>query len=165
MKQMNFAKTLISICAAFFCALLLLPHTAMAGECYTPDEFEAEQGLRLHTDLEVIALTCKMDGYRRQLMTMQSQFTKKYLQQIRKWENTIARVYASTGGSRNEVIDNFRTSLANQKSHEASKINPRQFCIKYANWVPAVLAWSPEQVLNYVRTPDSERTSRKPLCQ
>ncbi len=160
MKQKNF----IGICAAFFCALLLLPHSVSAGECYTADEFEAEQGLRLHTDMEVIALTCKMDGYRRQLMAMHTTFTKKYLTQIRKWENTIARVYASSGGSRNEVIDNFRTALANQKSHEASTINPRQFCIKYANWVPAVLAWSPEQVLNYVRTPDSERPTKKPPC-
>lgn len=161
MKQKNF----MGVCAAFFCALVLFPIMAHAGECYTPDEFEAEQGLRLHTDLEVIMLTCKFDGYRRPLKDSYAVFLKKYTAQIRKWENAIARIYASSGGSRNEVIDNFRTALANQKSHEASTMNPRQFCIAYANWVPAVAAWSPEQVMNYVRTPDSARPSKKPLCQ
>lgn len=155
MKQM----LLIAIC------LVLFPFLAVAGECYTPEEFEAEQGLRLHTDLEVIMLTCKYDGYRRPLKDSYAVFLKKYSAQIRKWENTIARVYAATGGSRNEVIDNFRTALANQKSHESSTLTPRQFCIKYANWVPAVAAWSPDQVMVYVRTPDSERNPRKPLCQ
>lgn len=161
MKQPFF----MHICAAMFCALLVMPAIAQAGECYTPDEFEAEQGLRLHTDLEVIMLTCKYDGYRRPLKDSYAVFLKKYTAQIRKWENTIARIYASSGGSRNEVIDNFRTSLANQKSHEASSISPRQFCINYANWVPAVAAWSNEQVMNYVRTPDSARQTKKPLCQ
>lgn len=143
----------------------MMPLAAVAGECYTPDEFEAEQGLRLHTDLEVIMLTCKYDGYRRPLKDSYAIFLKKYSAQIRKWENTIARVYASSGGSRNEVIDNFRTSLANTKSHEASTISPRQFCITYANWVPAVASWAPEQVMNYIRTPDVARQTRKPLCQ
>jgi hypothetical protein len=157
-------KNNTGLCVAVFCALFLLSGMAQAGECYTPDEFEAEQGLRLHTDLEVISLTCKYDGYRRPLMNSYAVFTKKYSLQLRKWENIIARIYASSGGSRNEVIDNFRTSLANQKSHEASSLNPRQFCIAYANWVPAVAAWSPNQVMNYVRTPDAARQARKPLC-
>ena len=160
MKQKNF----IGICAAFLFALLLLPHRVVAVECYTPDELEAEQGLRLHTDLEVIMLTCKYDGYRRPLKDSYAIFLKKYSAQIRKWENTIARIYASSGGSRNEVIDNFRTALANQKSHEASTMNPRQFCIAYANWVPGVASWSQEQVMNYVRTPDSARPTKKPPC-
>jgi hypothetical protein len=151
--------------AVFVASICLLPAFAVAGECYTPEEFEAEQGLRLHTDLEVIMLTCKYDGYKRPLKDSYAVFLKKYSAQIRKWENTIARVYASTGGSRNEVIDNFRTSLANQKSHEASTMGPRPFCVAYANWVPAVAAWSGDQVLNYVRTPDNARVTRKPLCQ
>ena len=149
----------------FAALLVLVPFLAVAGECYTPEEFEAEQGLHLHTDLEVIMLTCKYDGYRRPLKDSYAVFLKKYGTQIRKWENTIARVYAASGGSRNEVIDNFRTSLANQKSGESSSMTPRQFCIKYANWVPAVAAWSPDQVMVYVRTPDAARNPRKPLCQ
>jgi hypothetical protein len=155
--------TLASLLVALF--LLVSPTDAMAAECYAPDEFEAEQGLRMHTDLEVIMLTCKYDGYRRPLKDSYAIFLKKYTPRIRKWENTIARVYASTGGSRNEVIDNFRTALANQKSHEAGIMNPRQFCIKYANWVPAVAAWSEEQVIGYIRAPDNARQTRKPLCQ
>lgn len=154
----------IGVCAVLLCSLWLAPGLLHAGECYTPMEFEAEQGLRLHTDLEVIMLTCKYDGYRRPLKNSYAVFLKKYSLQIRKWENTIAQVYASSGGSRNEVIDNFRTALANQKSHEASVMSPRQFCIAYANWVPAVASWSPEQVMNYVRTPDQARQTRKPPC-
>ncbi len=160
MKQ----KTITGMAAAFLCALFFFSGMAQAGECYTPDEFEAEQGLRLHTDLEVIMLTCKYDGYRRPLKDSYAVFLKKYSKQIHKWENTIARAYASSGGSRGEVIDNFRTSLANQKSHESSAMNPRQFCIAYANWVPAVAAWSPDQVMNYVRTPDTARQPRKQPC-
>jgi hypothetical protein len=145
-------------------ACFALPQMAVAKECYSLEEFEAEQGLRLHTDLEVIALTCKYDGYRRPLRQSYGVFVRKYSKWIKNWENVIARVYASRGGSRNEVIDNFRTSLANNKSHEASEMIPRQFCIAYANWVPAVASWSPEQVLQYVRTPDAKRPAKKPPC-
>jgi hypothetical protein len=154
----------IGLCIVLACSLWFAPRLVVAGECYTPQEFEAEQGLRLHTDLEVIMLTCKYDGYRRPLKNSYAVFLKKYSMQIRQWENMIAQVYASSGGSRGEVIDNFRTALANQKSHEAGVMSPRQFCIAYANWVPAVAAWSPEQVMNYVRTPDAARQTRKPPC-
>ncbi|NDE91322.1 MAG: hypothetical protein EB059_09365 [Alphaproteobacteria bacterium] len=154
-------KLIITLCMAL---LFLAPQLARAGECYTPDEFEAEQGLRLHTDLEVIMLTCKYDGYRKPLRDSYAVFLKKYSLQIRKWENTIARVYAATGGSRNEVIDNFRTALANQKGHESSIMGPRPFCVAYANWVLAVSTWTPQQVMSYVRTPDPARQTRKPPC-
>jgi hypothetical protein len=147
----------------FFLALLF-PMPLLAGACYTAEEFEAEQGLRLHTDMEVIMLTCKYDGYKRPLRDSYATFLKKYSKTIRKWENVIARSYAETGGSRNEVIDNFRTALANQKSHEAADLTPRQFCIKWANWMPAVAAWNQQQLLQYVHTPEPAVRPRKPPC-
>ena len=109
-------------------------------------------------------LTCKYDGYRKPLRDSYAVFLKKNSLQIRKWENIIARVYSNTGGSRNEVIDNFRTALANQKGHESSNMGPRQFCIAYANWVSVVAAWTPAQMMSYVRTPNSARQTRKPPC-
>lgn len=155
---MRILKLFLIVC------LLLAPGALTARECYVPEEYEAEQGLRLHTDLEVISLTCKYDGYRRPLRQSYGVFVKKYSKWISGWENTIARLYAYMGNSKNEVIDNFRTSLANAKGREAGTLTPRQFCLKYANWVPAVASWTPDQVKEYIRRPDPDRKTRKPLC-
>jgi hypothetical protein len=141
------------------------PVQAASNEgCYSNEEFEAEQGLRLHTDLEVVMLTCKYDGYRTPLRDHYAKFLKKNSVSIQRWEGIIARTYARAGGARNEVIDNFRTMLANQKSGEAGRITPRQFCIKYANWVPVAASWNANQVSQYIRNINPEFPPKKPLC-
>jgi hypothetical protein len=145
-------------------ALMLCSSTAFANACYSPQEFDADRGLRLHTDMEVIALTCKYGSYSKPLMPIYAQFTHKNAKTLRGWEDVVARAHPEMGRSRNEVIDNFRTALANQKGNEAARMTPRQFCIHWANFVVDVASWPMPKILDYIHQQDSARPTRKPLC-
>lgn len=137
---------------------------AHAESCYSQDEFDADRGLRLHSDVEVIMLTCRWSTRSEDLRKLYATFLKKNSGQIRKWENTIARSFASTGGSRNEVIDNFRTRLANEKAGQAAQMGPKPFCKQWADFVPFAAALTPQQLFDYIRTDDPARPTRKPKC-
>lgn len=149
---------------AFLAFFLFGAMPARAATCYTPEAFEAEQGLRLHADMEVIMLTCKYDGYKRPLSSHYTKFMKKNSRLIKGWEDIIARIFADTGSSRSEVIDNFRTYLANRRSHEASVIGARTFCVNYANFLITAGDFTPEQLMNYVRQFNPAFPPKLPPC-
>jgi hypothetical protein len=150
----------ILLVGAFFMYAL----SAHAEACYTQDQFDADRGLRMHSDVEVVMLTCRYATNGEDLRKTYAQFLKKNSAQIRKWENTIAVTFASTGGSRNEVIDNFRTRLANEKAGQAAQMRAKPFCAQWANFVPFVTNLTPPQVLEYIRAPDSARPTKRPPC-
>lgn len=143
---------------------LLISFPAHAASCYTQEGYEAEQGLRLHSDMEVVMLTCKYDGFKQPLSSHYKKFMGKYSRNIKGWEDVIARVFADTGRSRAEVIDNFRTYLANRRSHEAASIGIRNFCVKYANLLITIGNYSPQQLVAHVRQQDFEFPPKLPPC-
>jgi hypothetical protein len=143
-------------------ALLLCGHAmAQDASCYTQEQFEADRGLRLHTDVEVIMLTCRYSSHGENLQKIYAGFVRKNGKQIKNWENTIARAY---GGGRNETVDNFKTYLANQKGNESAKMGPRKFCTQWADFVPYAASLTPQQIMFYVREEDSARPTKKPHC-
>ena len=132
------------------------------GACYSDQEFEADRGLRLQTDLEVITLTCRYSSHGENLQKIYyGSFLRKHGKQVHSWENTIARVY---GGGRNETIDNFKTSLANQKGNESATMGPRKFCAQWADFVPYAASLTDAQMMYYVRQEDAARPTKKPHC-
>lgn len=133
--------------------------------CYSPQEYEADRGLRLHTDLEVITLTCKYAATTAQPLRPQyDQFVKKYGASIRTWQDVVARAYAGTGGGRDEIIDNFRTALANKKSYESASMGPKNFCAKWSDFPAFINGLQPQQVYAYLRANDASRPTKRPLC-
>lgn len=159
-------RALFSWILAFASITLFFASTAPAhaGSCYSQDEFEADRGLRLHEDVEVIMLTCRWSTRSEDLRKLYATFLQKNSGTIRKWENTIARSFASTGGSRNEVVDNFRTRLANEKAGEAAHMGPKPFCKQWADFVPYAAGLTAQQMFEYLRAEDSARPTRKPKC-
>jgi len=106
--------------------------------CYTPDEFEAEQGIRLHTELMVVGLTCQEMGPKDQpsLFAQYKMFTLKNQKQIQAWEKNLIAYYKRTvKGNPNRAFDTFRTRLANETSQRAIALTTPVFC---ADHVPVV---------------------------
>lgn len=155
----------ILILFAYFVYCAVMPMMVSAGgSCYSAKEYEADRGLRLHSDLEVIMLTCRYATDGRPLEPLYSNFVKRYNVTIHNWESVIARTYAGTGGSRDEVIDNFRTNLANQKGNEAARMGPKPFCAQWANFIPYIVSLTPQQLYTYIRQPDITRPTKRPAC-
>jgi hypothetical protein len=122
--------------AALF-ALFAMPVQAKPP-CYTPNEFEAEQGIRLHTELMVVGLTCQEMGPKDQpsLFAQYKMFTLKNQKQIQIWEKDLIAYYKRTvKGNPNRAFDTFRTRLANETSQRAIALTTPVFC---ADHVPVV---------------------------
>ncbi|MBI3419020.1 MAG: hypothetical protein HY053_02665 [Proteobacteria bacterium] len=143
---------------------LCISSSAQTGTCYSEKETEAEHGLRLHSDLEVITLTCRYSTTGVPLQKLYRGFVHRNANMIHGWENTIARAYADEGGSRNSSIDSVRTWLANQKGNESASMGPRSFCKQWADFVPYAAKLTPPQLLGYVRQEDPARPTKKPPC-
>jgi hypothetical protein len=135
-----------------------------SGGCYSQQEFEADRGLRLHADVEVITLTCKYSTRGQPLQKAYNSFVRRHSAQIRKWEMTIAGAYGGDGIGRNEAIDNFRTWLANQKSNEAATMGPRAFCKQWADFVGYANSLTDAQMMYYINESDSSRPTKRPPC-
>ncbi|MQP67815.1 hypothetical protein GE253_21055 [Niveispirillum sp. SYP-B3756] len=121
-------KRLVAMTALF--AMFAAPVQAKSP-CYTPDEFEAEQGIRLHTELMVVGLTCQEMSVKGQpsLFAQYKMFTLKNQKQIQTWENNLIAYYKRTvKGNANRAFDTFRTRLANETSQRAIALTNPVFC-------------------------------------
>ncbi len=145
--------------------LVLCAGAANAAEqCYHQEEFDADRGLRMHSDTEVILLTCRYSTKGEDLKKSYAAFLQKNSAIIHTWELVIAKKFSGTGRSRNEVIDNFRTKLANQKANEVGRMGPKPFCKEWADYLPWVSKLNAAEILQYVRASDDKRPTRLPLC-
>jgi hypothetical protein len=161
MLRKHFAAT------AALLALFAMPVQAKPP-CYTPEEFEAEQGIRLHTELMVVGLTCQEMGPKDQpsLFAQYKMFTLKNQKQIQVWEKDLIGYYKRTvKGNPNRAFDTFRTRLANETSQRAIALTTPVFC---ADHVPVVAkAMSTDiQVIRASLGPDSPgvHVAQEPRC-
>lgn len=117
--------------AAFF--LIAFTASANAAEqCYNLEQLEAEQGLRIHSELMIIALNCQHLAGGVQLNKQYEQFTRNNLGLIQGYENTMRGFFQSEGQSREGELNEFRTLLANRIANEAVRLQPNVFCKAYS---------------------------------
>ena len=127
----------------FFLLLLLsifslsyLPNVASAA-CYSAVEAEADQGLRIHSELMVIALNCQHMGVRHgeNLYTDYKEFTNKHADLFEIYEKILMKFYQAQGEGESDAeaqINTLRTTYANKISNDAAKMRPDVFCSRYA---------------------------------
>jgi hypothetical protein len=114
-----------------FAVMLLLPAGAYAAgkQCYTPEELDAEQMLRLHSELMVITVTCHQASDGEDLVPHYTHFTKANLPLIQSAEHTMAHYYrVNYGGDGLARLDKLRTELANEYGQETADISAPVFC-------------------------------------
>lgn len=136
--------------------------------CYSVAEFEAEQGVRLHTELMVVGLTCQHMDVKGEtsLFNQYKLFTLKHQAQIEQWEKALVGFYKrTTKGNATRSFDSFRTRLANETSQRAIALTTPVFCASHAPLTAKVMALSMPEI-KATLSPDSTgvRMANAPRC-
>ena len=143
-------------------ALFIMPSLAQAKSCYSQAEAEAENAIRIHSELMVIGLNCQHmtpHGWKN-LYSQYRDITNKHQSLFANYEKTLI---AANGGSERKIHD-LRTSFANQTSTDSARMRPDVFCANFAPRIPKVAQMSRQEFQNWASTSTSGR-STKPLCR
>lgn len=158
-------NTLRNLAIAATMALTLTATAAQAaGACYTAAEFEAEQGLRIHSELMVIGLTClKMPGGTTLYGKYQS-FTNKHSSLISGYENTLIAHLRNNGSANPEKeFHTMRTGLANRISQLAIG-NVVGFCNAFTPRLDSALAMDQQKLRRWAQQVWRDAPTSRPLC-
>jgi len=115
--------------------VLSFPNSASANQCYSTSEVEAEQGVRILSELMVIGLNCQHLTPKGQenLYNQYKKFALKHQRLFAGYENTLLKFYKSEGVSNPEShLHRVRTDVANRISKDAAVMRPDAFCKAYA---------------------------------
>ena len=153
-----------------FCYLIALlalfvPIKANAASCYSAAEFEAEQGLRIHSELMVIGLTClKMPGGHALYGKYQS-FTSRHQRLITGYEDTLISYFQRNGAPNAEgQFHTLRTGLANQISKHAIG-NVVGFCQAFAPRLDQALAMDQTKLKRWAQQVWPQSPTSRPVCR
>lgn len=109
---------------------------AWAAACYTNAEAEAEQGVRLHSELMVIGLNCQHLAHaagNKNLYLAYREFSAAHGKLFAAYETQLLNYFKRTGVSDPEAaLHKLRTDLANKISTDAAQMRPDIFCAHYA---------------------------------
>ncbi len=146
---------------------VLLSMPAYAGNCYSNAEAEAEQGIRIHSELMVIGLNCQAIGARHGLNLYgdYQQFTVDHSTLIQKYESILLKYFANNGGGKAEAqLNKLRTDFANKISKDAANLRPDVFCSKYAPRITKASEMDRTAVRKWASTFYKSHPVSKPLC-
>ncbi|MBV8061662.1 MAG: hypothetical protein JO126_08490 [Alphaproteobacteria bacterium] len=151
----------------FLLIFLLLPVPAWAGQkqCYTPAEQDAEQLLRLHTELMVVAITCKQDEDGQDLIAGYTAFTNAHVDALHDAEGTMTAFYNSHfSGNGTARLDKLHTQLANEYGQKIANLSAPGFCGQYRQEVARLYKATAAELGAQVKTMNDAGMSRLPLC-
>lgn len=145
--------------AMFLC---LVSSSAFASSCYSAKEAEAEQAIRIHSELMVIGLNCQHMTPRgwKNFYQQYREITQRHQSLLSNYEKTLIR---SNGGSERKMHD-MRTSFANKTSTDAAKMRPDVFCSTYAPRIPRVAQMSRAEFQQWAAAAAASQRLTKPIC-
>ena len=115
-----------TIAGALICGMAAAPAVA-APLCPTTSELEAEQAIKMHTELMVIGLSCLRDGV--SAFGHYQRFTNAHAPAIRGYEATMIGYLKKTGRDNpTKRFDKLRTDMANELAQSVVKMSPETFC-------------------------------------
>lgn len=114
-------------------------NTANAA-CYNAAEAEAEQGIRIHSELMVIGLNCQHMTPRgwKNFYQEYREITNRHQSLFSQYEQTLVGFYSRNGSNAEKKIHTLRTDFANKTSTDAAKMRPDVFCANFAPRIPKV---------------------------
>lgn len=160
----NIKKTFLST----LMVLGLSTGSAFAASCYTQAEAEAEQGLRIHSELMVIGLNCiKMrfsDGTN--LYREYSEFTQENVDIFAAYESQLLEYYKRRGDQNPEAsLNTLRTLMANNISNSAARMKPDQFCNRYAGRIFKASTMDRDTLKKWASTIYPSHPVSNPICE
>lgn len=157
-------KKLIIAALAVLC--LSTAAEAATSRCYAPKELEAEQGIRIHSELMVIGLTCmKMPGGPENY-TKYQKFTQKNSKLIAQYETDLISHYRKQGNKAAEQkLHTLRTAMANEISQHAISMSTSTFCRKFSPRIGQALAMDKPHLRAWAQHVWPGSPASEPLCK
>lgn len=157
-------KNTIKILAAAF--VIFWAQQVSASMCYSPQEFEAEQGLRIHSELMVIGLTCMKMPQGQQTYMKYDQFTRKNQALISTYESSMISFYRKRGDKAPEKsLHTLRTNLANGISKHAIEMSTASFCKQFTSRVDQALAMDTGKLKKWAQQVWPATPTTLPMCR
>lgn len=151
----------------FLVVLAMLPVAAHASSCYSNAEAEAEQGIRIHSELMVIGLNCQHMTPRgwKNFYQQYREITARYSDLFSGYEETLLQYYQKSGdGNPEGRLHDLRTSLANKVSTDAAKMRPDIFCATYAPRIPKAAQMTRDDFRQWAASTYTTQAGSHPLC-
>lgn len=153
--------------------LLVLVATLFSGVahaeiCYTPQEAEAEQGIKIHSELMVIALNCAhmADANGHNLYSEYRKYTAAHGKLFATYEKILMAHMKKNGTNDTESKMNaLRTDMATKVSNDSAKMRPDIFCDTYASRIEKVVKMDEETFRKWAATPFKGHPLTYPMCQ
>ncbi len=147
--------------------LLFISSPTFAGSCYSAKEAEAEQGIRIHSELMVIGLNCQhMTPRGQQNLYMQYRdFTNRHADLFSGYENTLINYYSGKGGNAERKIHDMRTSFANKVSTDAARMRPDIFCSNFARRLAQVNQMSRAELQQWASSASAQQPLTQAVCR
>lgn len=156
-------KKLFAALVAVLC--LSLTAQAQAAGCYSSAEFEAEQGLRIHSELMVIGLTCLRMPGGQDLYRKYATFTRNNQELIAGYEETIISYYRAQGVPNAETkLHTLRTNLANGISRHTVEMGTLSFCQHFAPRIDKALMMSRTTLRRWAQHVWPDTPVSQPVC-
>lgn len=155
-------------CLRFYLFIFLLSFSSVShAACYDKREAEAEQGIRIHSELMVIGLNCAhmADANGNNLYLEHQKFTSKHQDLFVTYEKIIMdHMRKNSKGSPEKALHSLRTKFANKISGDVAQMRPDIFCRTYAERIQKASVMDHEALRRWAATPFPEYPVSKPLC-
>ncbi len=164
--MINFMKVII-ITICFSVMMTTTSEAKAAGSnCYKQAEFEAEQAVRIHTELMVIGLTCIRMPQFSGLYSKYQKFTAKNSKAISSYENVLISYFKRRNfKAPTKQLHNLRTVLSNHLSQKAIRMSIVSYCKKMGRTVDNALSMQPADFKNWVKKDWATRQTSRKLCK
>jgi len=133
--------------------------------CYSDAEVEAEQAIRIHSELMVIGLTCQRISQKQNLYQKYRVFTKKHANLLSHYEQDMIGYYQRQGAaSPDRKLHTLRTSLANSISEHAVRMNTVSFCKNFSQRIDIALGMDEDKFRTWAQKVWPEQPPTQPIC-
>jgi hypothetical protein len=155
----------LAVAVTTACVLATSTSAWAKSACYSAAEYDAEQAVRLHTELMVIGLTCNSIEADRKLFAKYQQFTSKNRTSLMNWEKVLIGHFSQTGKSNpTRQFDDFRTVVANEIAQRSALLTPPVFCQTHSDIVDQALSLSDSDLKRYLSEGKSGEIGIAPPC-
>lgn len=157
-------------CLVFFCAMFFLaasPALAKEKGCYSLSEAEAEQGIRIHSELMIIGLNCQhlTPADQKNYYEQYNDFTLKNEALLVRYEDILIGHFKNRGDKNPErSLHDMRTLFANKVAGDAAKMRPDIFCHRYSPRLVQADGMSSDDVRRWASTFFPTHPVSEPIC-
>lgn len=141
--------------------------SARDGSCYSLSEAEAEQGIRIHSELMIIGLNCQhlTPANQKNYYVQYNDFTLKNEMLLVRYEDILIEHFRKRGDADPErALHDLRTFLANKVAGDAAKMRPDIFCRRYSPRLVQADAMSGDEVRRWASTFFASHPVSEPIC-